>query len=96
MVGRVPVLGDDYIYEARSEPIYDWHHVAPEWHRKTASGAKIILDIDDNQYVGVACNQVSTHFYGSNRLGNVQDCGAISLCLMSPHSVLYRDPGRLI
>ena len=54
MVVRVPVLGDDDVRKAPGKPIYDGHHIAAAWHRKATSGAKIILDIDDDQYVGLA------------------------------------------
>jgi hypothetical protein len=35
-------------------------------HRKATSGTKIILDIDHDQYVGIACDYMSAHFCGSS------------------------------
>lgn len=65
MVARVPVLGDNYVCKAPGKPIYDRHHIAPVWHGKATSGTKIILDIDHDQDVGIACDHMSAHLCGS-------------------------------
>ena len=66
MVVRVPVLGDHYVCKAPGKPIYDGHHIAAARHRKATSGTKIILDIDYDQYVGIACDHMSAHLCGSS------------------------------
>jgi len=66
MVVRVPVLGDDYIRKAPGKPIYDGHNIATARYRKATSGAKIILDIDDDQYAGIARDHMSAHLCGSS------------------------------
>lgn len=69
MVVRVPVLGDDYVCKAPGKPIYDGYHIAAAWHRKTTSGTKIVLDINHDQYVGIACDHLSAHLCGPSLAG---------------------------
>lgn len=66
MVVRVPVLGDDDVRKLPGKPIYDGHHIAAAWHRKVTSGAKIILDIDNDQYIRIARDHMSAHLCGSS------------------------------
>ena len=66
MVVRVPVLGDDDVRKLPAEPIYDGHHIAAAWHRKATSGTKIILDIDDDQYIRIARDHRSAHLCGTS------------------------------
>src|ERR1019366_1147112 len=61
MVAGVPVLGKHDVCEARGQPIDGGYHIVTTWHRKTTSGTKIILDVDHDQYVGVACYHLSAH-----------------------------------
>lgn len=64
MVVRVPVLGDNDVRKLPGKPIYDGHHIAAARHRKAPPGTKIILDIDNDQYVGIACDHISAHLSG--------------------------------
>lgn len=66
MVVRVPVLGNDYVRKAPGKPIYDGYNIAAARHREATSGAKIILDIDDDQYIRIARDHVSAHLCGSS------------------------------
>ena len=66
MVVRVPVLGDDDVRKAPGKPIYDGHHIAAARHRKATAGTKIILDIDHDQYIGIAGDHMSAHLCGSS------------------------------
>jgi len=65
MVMWVPVLGDNDVCKAPGKPIYDGDHIAAAWHRKATSGTEIILDIDHDQHVGIACGHMSAHLRGS-------------------------------
>lgn len=65
MVVWVPILGENYVCKVPGKSIYDGHYIAATWHRKMTSGTKVILDIDHDQYVGVACGQMSAHLCSS-------------------------------
>ena len=66
MVVRMPVLGDDDVRKLPGKATYDGHHIAAAWHRKATSGTKIILDIDDDQYIRIARDHKSVHLCGTS------------------------------
>ena len=52
--GRVPVLGQHNMGEARDEPVDDGHHGIALGDRERAARAEIVLHIDDQQHIVVA------------------------------------------
>ena len=49
MIVRMPVLGGDYLVEARRDPVYGGDYCIPVRYGESPAGAKIVLHVDNEQ-----------------------------------------------